>query len=211
VGVLAVSAAATEFLSTDQGLWVKVPQLAIYFALSVYGRDAWTAIAERPGLSFFGGGALALVTAIMGQTMVGLEAWSGWVLVADFLTCLGSVAAMLGAACAITRYGGRLARAGAWVGRHTAGIYILHYPALMVLTVVAGGPLHDWPRALLATEAGRWAYPLLTTAIIVGAALLIEVAAERTGMGWLFRMPRRGRRPAQRGPAYRSRNAVSVP
>ena len=85
---------------------------------------------------------------------------------ATVLQCLAGVAAVFGAACLLTRYAARASRPLAWIGRRTLSVYALHYLAIMAVSTVTSGPLYDLDRTLLATELGRWAYPVLATGVI---------------------------------------------
>ncbi len=182
-----ISAVTWTTLTTGLGLWVRIPQYLVFFGLGVHFKDLWERIAARSLPAVAGGAGLFALATVLGVELgrLALPTYP-----ADFLSSVGGVVFVLGAATAATRTGSRGSRAIAWIGRHTASVYVLHFPVLMVLTFVTAGPLFDWPRELLASPWGVWTYPLLATAAIAGSAVGVHALADLIGLGWLFRLPR---------------------
>ena len=81
----------------------------------------------------------------------------------------------------------RSAAALAWVGRRTLPVYVLHIPVLGVLHHLGLSPALG-PDSL--TLLLVMIYPLLVTALVVAGSLLTHAILVRTGLGFLFRLPR---------------------
>lgn len=94
---------------------------------------------------------------------------------------------------------------GAWVGRRTLGVYVLHWPMVGLLTCV--GMTHpEWFTGWLRHDAMVVLYPILASAVIVLLCIAAEKALKAVGLGVLFDPPQmikdavtRGADPA--GPA----------
>lgn len=184
---LAVSAFTWTVLDPGMGLWVRIPQYLVFFGLGVHFKDLWERVARRPGYAVGGGAALFVLASVLTGELGRLElpTYPG-----DFLASLGGVALVLGVATVATRTRTWASAVMEWIGRHTASIYVLHFPVLMLLTFVTAGPLFDLPREMIASPELVWAYPLVATAAIAGASAGVHAAADRLRLGWLFRLPR---------------------
>lgn len=187
-GLFALGWASTVIWPVEVGLWANIPHMAVYFAIGVHARPAIEAIGRHPLLALAGG----VVTATLAAEVLGGFRESGLPSYpATVVQSLAGVAAVFGAASLATRHAERLTRPIAWVGRRTLSVYALHYLAIMAISTVESGPLYAADRALLDSEAGRWAYPVVATAVIVLAAVGLKELCERIGLGWLFAMPHR--------------------
>lgn len=182
----AISATASLTLSTSLGLWVKIPQLLFFFGLGLYGRSLWKSVASTPWRSLLIGGAVTGV----GVAVHDLSGEAAWGYPFSVMASIGGVVTVFSLAALLAASGALWTRPLVWVGRHTVSIYVLHYPALMALTVIPEGPLYEWPRVLLETRAGLWLYPLIFTALIVAASLLVEGLARALRFTWLFELPK---------------------
>jgi peptidoglycan/LPS O-acetylase OafA/YrhL len=184
-------AAHREFTYLDPA-WSRIPQLAVFFGVGVYAKDKLRRLAASPWHS----AAAALLS-------VGLYA----LLITNppiiyypvYVACsvLAGVA-MLGLARLISKHAPGPARVGEWVGRRTLGIYVLHFPFVMMLAVMSSGPFVELERSLLSSMALRWYFPLMATAVIVLACLALEEGLRRVGAGWMFRLPTRAARTSGR-------------
>ncbi|WP_040160972.1 acyltransferase family protein [Nigerium massiliense] len=205
-GALGVSAVAGVTLSTDQGLWVRIPELFVYFVIGAYAHRLWPRVGRRPGLAVLGGASVVFAS-LLGQLALAVEmaaepqVWDtrggdlvGFVI--GVVGALGGVLTVFGLASFMEGLGGVSAKTFTWVGRHTLSVYVVHYPILVLLTVAESGPLYDLPRHVLETHVGLWLYPLVATVVIVAASLTFESVARALGMHWLFQLPGT-RRPAK--------------
>lgn len=188
VGLFAVGWASTAAWPVEAGLWANIPHLAIYFALGVHAEPAIRAVGRSPLAALVGG---VVTTVLAGEVATALAEGGLASYPATVLQCLAGVAAVFGAACLLTRYAARASRPLAWIGRRTLSVYALHYLAIMAVSTVTSGPLYDLDRTLLATELGRWAYPVLATGVIVAASATLQELSGRLGLRWLFAMPNR--------------------
>ncbi|MEL4357542.1 MULTISPECIES: acyltransferase family protein [unclassified Luteococcus] len=183
--VIALLAVPMLFLHPGQRMWMKVPVLAIYFAIGVYA-SGWLKRTLRSR-------AWALVLAgvigyLVSGRMVGLAGGRWELLQASFFVGnLGKGLTALGLAWYASRLGAA-ARLGAWVGRHTLAIYVMH-PLLLGALMLATS--HSPALAGLPARLGGAAvgYPLLVTALIAAMALALEVALKKLGVHFLFGLP----------------------
>lgn len=185
-------AAHREFTYLDPA-WARIPQLAVFFGVGVYAKDLLRRLAASSAHS---AGAAILSAGL--YTLLLTNPPIIYYPVYVLCSVLAGVA-MLGLARAISLHAPGPARVGEWIGQRTLGIYVLHFPFVMMLAVSSGGALIDLERSLLASTAMRWYFPLMATTIIVLACLVTEEALRRAGAEWLFRLPRRdparGQRP----------------
>lgn len=77
---------------------------------------------------------------------------------------------------------------GAWIGRRTLGVYVLHWPLVAALTWV-GLRYPDVLRPLLSHQVVEVAYPILITAVVIALCLLLDRALRAVGLGVLFEPP----------------------
>lgn len=185
-GLFALGWVTTELFPVGDGLWANIPHLAIYFALGVHARAAIETIGRHALIATTAGIVTAVLTGEVIQTLAGAGLPTYPLTV---LQALAGVAAIFGAASLAVRHLGPLTRPMAWLGRRTLPIYTLHYLAVMAVSTVESGPLYRLDRALIGSEFGRWAYPVVATAVIVALAVSVREAARYVGLEWLFTMP----------------------
>jgi len=77
---------------------------------------------------------------------------------------------------------------GAWVGRRTLGIYVLHWPLVALLTWV-GMVRPEWFRPWLTSELADVVYPVLATAVVIAVCMGLEKLLKAVGLGALFDPP----------------------
>ena len=85
-----------------------------------------------------------------------------------------------------------------WVGRRTLAIYLLHWPVIGALVLLAAGHAD----LLTAWEGVDWvvvASSLLIAAATAGICLVLEIGARRVGLNALFEPPERLRSLVARG------------
>ncbi|KQR51910.1 hypothetical protein ASF88_09920 [Leifsonia sp. Leaf336] len=93
------------------------------------------------------------------------------------------------------------------LGRRSLPIYLIHMPLLAIADVVLVAWLSDARVAVQLIAAA--VLPLVLTAALVAACLLLNRLLTRDGFGWLFDLPRRG--PfAGRGAPWRAALAVAL-
>ncbi|MGO4955729.1 acyltransferase family protein [Luteococcus sp. Sow4_B9] len=183
--VLALLTALTLFIVPGENIALKVPYLAIYFAVGVYAAPLLKRVAaEKPWALLVAGIALLAVPKVIG--LVPNLPTAGIQLTWLFGN-LGKGLFMMGAVvlwCVLLRPMHWLA----WVGRHTLAIYVMHPPLLalwMWLDAQTGFPQR------LATLLGPLAvlYPALGVAVISATALLLERLVRRGPVEALFGLP----------------------
>ncbi|WP_204039103.1 acyltransferase family protein [Acrocarpospora phusangensis] len=79
-----------------------------------------------------------------------------------------------------------------WLGRRTLPIYVIHMPLLALLHVAVAGRLSQAAPAVQTVLAVG--YPVLVTALLVGACLLAERGLKAARTTWLFELPVRRNR-----------------
>jgi uncharacterized membrane protein YcfT len=186
--LLLLGFASSTVFATTTGLWVKIPQFFVFFALGAYGRRPWEWLARRPLPAMVGGGLLAWASIRLMDLgpEVGIGTYPG-----QFLLSVASVSVLFGTACLATRHAAHWTRPLVYIGRHTVPVYVLHFPILLWLSTATSGPLRSIPMAILADPVGRWVFPMALAGLIVGLSLGAEKLAGRAHLGWLFRLPRR--------------------
>ena len=181
LGAAAAVAASASLLPIAEANRVSVLVHFVHFAVGVRCPEVLRRLAEdrRPLTG-------PLVVAFVGGAV--LLAWAGAPLSLE-ITLLSLVAVPAGIRlAAATRRVPPVADGLAWVGRRTLPIYVLHVPLLAVVhhlapdTLPAGGT----PAFLVAAT-----YPLLVTALVVGACLAVRSVAVQVGLRALFELPRR--------------------
>lgn len=187
-GAAILGAVSNTLLSTDLGLWVKIPEFFLFFALGAYCRNAWEWLA-RNWIWSIPGGAVVVALGFHLQESATLPGILGYPL--SVVLSGGLVSLLFGLAGAATRFVPRATRWLTSIGRHTLVVYVLHYPILLLMSHVASGPLYDLPRFFLATEAGRWVYPLVLAALIILFSAAFEWTLRKLGATWLFQLPKR--------------------
>ena len=187
-GLFALGWATTAIWPVEVGLWANIPHMAIYFALGVHARPAVEAIGRHPLTTALAG---IVVATLAGEIAAEFAAGGLPTYPLVVVQSLAGVATVFGTASLAARYAEPLTRPMAWIGRRTLSVYALHYLAIMAVSTVASGPLYDLDRRLLASETGRWAYPVVATGVIVLVAVTVKEVADRIGLRALFAMPHR--------------------
>lgn len=164
---------------------LKVPALAVYFAIGVQLSGWLRANASRRFAPLL---VASLVLVLVGSRLSSLATAGTAAMRASWL--VGNLGKGLGAIALATLVGrlGVVARPLAWVGRHTLSIYVLHPLLLGLYLSVAGGLVATWlPR----TGQAAIAYPALLVLAVAAAALALEQALRRAGATALFALPAR--------------------
>ncbi len=195
----------------DLALWLKVPELFIFFAIGVYCADLVRGFAERANLTRL---LLALVVAV-GITAAGQLATTP---LADSLLFVLRGTAFMALAVTVVPLAVRwhpVRRLGAALGQRTLIVYTMHPLLIGVLTIVATGPARKAFERVWATELWAVLYPLVVTLVIVLVCMGFQILAERARLGLLFEMPLRwrmrfGRTPASAPPGIERPNGVQT-
>lgn len=187
LGLATLLAASTSWLPLDETNRVSVLTHFVYFAVGAYYPRLLRRVADA-------GWSLRLLTVAFAALSVVLVAvgvpWSVRVVL------LSVVGVPFGVVVAV-RLAGRESLAGplAWLGSRTLRVYVLH---LAVLTVLAQVPISLGDGAGATSLVATLVAPLVLTAVVVPACLLVHDVLVRGGAGYLFAMPRRStRRPLQ--------------
>jgi uncharacterized membrane protein YcfT len=182
---LAIISIVVQVGDWDVGLAVKVPELAFFFAVGVYGRVGLGRFAEQLDwrrAAVAGGAAAATV-------LVGPIVPDG-VLHAVLVLIRGLAFLLLGVAVLVALLRWRpLARAGSWLGQRTLPVYVLHVPLLLLAITVLGRSAEPPVDGLLSNTPVALGYPLVLTAVLIALTLLLHQLLLRLHAGALFAMP----------------------
>jgi uncharacterized membrane protein YcfT len=182
---LAVVSVLCQAAGWDPGLAAKVPELAFFFAVGVYGRTPLARFAERLDRRRT---AVALIGAA--ATVAAGPVVPDGVPHAVLVLVRGVAFLLLGVAVVTLLIRWRpLGRAGSWIGRRTLPVYVLHAPLLLVMVAVAGREPTTALAGPLANPAVALAYPLVVTAVLVALTLLVHRLLLRLHCTALFAMP----------------------
>lgn len=99
---------------------------------------------------------------------------------------------------------------GAWVGRRTLGVYVLHWPFVAALTWF-GVQRPELFRGWLSGQVAEIAYPIAVAALIVILCIGLERLLKAVGLGVLFDLPGSVKRRLVRGAATQAGVAASPP
>lgn len=187
--VLAVLGVVTHVTTSSEQIWAKVPELAVFFAVGVYGAGPLRRLAQDAGPVRL---VLAAV-AVLGTTLLG-GATDGRPVAAALLFLARGVAflalAVVVVAVAVRWEPAR--RLGEELGRRTLPVYVLHPLLIALWLLVARGPAADAVDAALRVPAVALAYPAVLTVAVVGGSLGLHALAVRAGARVpLFAMPQR--------------------
>lgn len=182
---LALGWAATTMLEVDQ-LWARIPELAVFFALGVYGRRWLTAAAAAP----LAGLAAAAVWALLWTADLSVAPRVEYPL--TVVSSMAAVMALLTLSSGVSALAPALATPMAWLGRRTLGVYVLHFPLIGGITLLATRLVTEEASAS-GGAAVLWLYPLVATVLVVAASALLESGLRRAGATWLFTVPQRQR------------------
>ena len=185
----AISIFTALFVDSTAGQWGKVPELAVFFAAGVYGKDLFLRIAAAPKMLYFG----AAVPAFL-ALMALPDIHPGVDQAVYMLQGAAAVIALVAFISAITRYR-PIAAAGSWVGRRTLGIYLLHTPLIDFLILAFHGPLSPVAPAISKSVPVAFIYPLALTGAVIAACVAVEYLLKKCGLTFLFQRPGSGRGP----------------
>lgn len=182
VGFLGLGLVVDEVWGLYGPMWTRVLRLAVFFAVGVYGRE----VLARLGSS-------RVATPLCALGAVGVYAATGgmW---ADppYLAVVAIGVLAFVALAGVVQVASRATwvRAPfAWAGRRTLGVYVLHWPLVCGVALVATRQAGSF-RTALASPLVELAYPLVVTAVVVALCLVLETGLRRAGLGVLFRLPR---------------------
>ena len=170
-------------------MWVKIPELFVFFAVGVYGAGMIRRLAGRAGWVTLGATGVVAV----GVTALGRFAGSELADAALFVARGVAFMAFTVTVVAIAVRWSPVRRLGVGLGRRTLVVYVIQpllIPHLTLWTREAGGVLVD---RVVASAAAALALPLVVTAAVVAASVGLQVVAERAGLSFLFEMPRSSR------------------
>ncbi|WP_226346523.1 acyltransferase family protein [Agilicoccus flavus] len=181
--------ATTQTYTLESPLWTRGLLYAIYFGLGVYGGRLIRAVAANPALGALFTGLAYLLYQHLGMTKLmsaKVPEMPDALVVTALYVCAGlGVFSLAALVCRAAPY-----RAiGRYVGSHTLAIYVLHIPAITVLSFALEGPLF-WLADLVRTnETVDVAYPFIGAAIVVTGCLAVEAFMLRCGLRWAFALP----------------------
>jgi uncharacterized membrane protein YcfT len=201
--VLAVVSVASRVLLGDgPGMWPRLLELAVFFAVGVYGAPwlrSFAAGVTLPRAVLCAG--LALVTTLAGR-LPGGEVVAGLVFLARGTAFLLTTVAVV----VIAARWRPVERMAAGLGRRTLSVYVLHVLLLAVLIVttraLTGGPVLDAAGA----PAVAAVLPLVVAVVVILACIGAERLLRACGLAALFRMPE----PMSRAVSRRSRTQPAV-
>ncbi len=185
LGVLALISIVALAAYTGGGLFEKVPENAVFFAIGVYGgQRLQTFTAKRRLRDLLIWSAAGLLTVIAAK-------WSyGAVVDAVLHVVRGSVFLVLGASVVINLIRWRpLGRLGEYVGRRTLQIYVLHAPLIMVVMAVVNQDRIAGLRPILQVPVVGVLWPIALSVGVVAASLLIHRLLILARLKALFDMP----------------------
>lgn len=196
LGLLAATGWWASAAAGDLAGWPR----AIFFALGVFLGPRFFALARSRRA--------VLASVIAGPILVaaGHVVGTGWAYPVQLLAAPPLIVALLAAAMGLARVP-LVARPGAWVGRRTLGVYVLHWPILGVLMIL-GHDFHARFARFLSADVAVVAYAVAVTGLVVGLCLVVEPLLRRLRLGLLFTPPDALARWAGRAPTARPRPAV---
>lgn len=184
-GLLALSAYTITYWSTVSGLWVKLPQFGLFFALGVYGKAVFSAVARHAVLAM----PIGLACAVLGIHWQSYQSEHQEWGYPSFLLIAISLPIFLYALCSIaTSMAPRLCSPLTAIGRNTVALYVLHFPVLLALIHI--GPVHQLLLVVLRHELGRWLWPLVYTLAFTVFALAVKKRLDDSRFAWLLGLPR---------------------
>jgi uncharacterized membrane protein YcfT len=191
--------------SSDQ-VWSKVPELAIYFALGVYGAGLLRRLADRSSVLVVALTAvLAAGVTLCGRFTAGNE-------IAEAVLFLVRGAAFLVLAVALVAVAVRwspVRRVGVALGRRTLPIYVLHPLWIALVLLAAAGFAHDALGDVLANPGGALLYPLVVASAVIALCLGTHALVRQAHLvvplfemprRWVARLDRPASAPAERAP-----------
>lgn len=183
-GLFCLSAYTITFWTTETGLWVKLPQFGLFFALGAYAKAFFGWVAGHPAIVL----PISLAGTVMSMWWQSYQSehqeWGyfSFLAIAVFLPLF--IFALCGCLC---EHAARLAAPLESVGRNTVLMYLLHFPVLLVIVSIA--PVHELVIRLMGNELMRWIWPLVLTMAIAMASVLLKKRIEASRCGWLLMLP----------------------
>lgn len=164
----------------------KVPELALFFAIGVYGKRLFLYIAEARKLLY----AAVAIPAFLGLSGLSfaLDLHPAIDQAVFILRGMAAVVALVAVISALT-VNRAAAAAGSWVGKRTLGIYVLHVPVIDGIVLAFQGPLAPAAPVIANSVPMALMYPLALTAVVVTACIGLENLLKKCGLGFLFRRP----------------------
>jgi len=184
---LAVVSVAARVLLDGAGMWQRILELAVFFALGVYGRPVLLRFAAGVTVTRAAGcAALALAVTLAGRVVSG-DVGDG---VLFLVRGAAFVAVTVAGVCLAIRWS-PVRRVAAAVGRRTLPVYVLHVPlvALLITVTRGAGPGAAWG-AVLANPVAAAVLPALATVGVVLTCLAAGTWLARH-VDLLLRMPAR--------------------
>jgi uncharacterized membrane protein YcfT len=182
---LAVVSVAARALLDGPGMWPRILELAVFFALGVYARPVLLRFAAGVTVTRTAAcAALALAATLAGRVVSG-EVGDG---VLFLVRGAAFVAVTVAGVCLAIRWR-PVRRTAAALGRRTLPVYALHVPLVALLvTVTRGSGARSWSD-LLANPATSAVLPGLATVAIVLASLAVGAWLARGPLDVLLRTP----------------------
>lgn len=176
----------------------KVPELALFFAIGVYGKSLFLYIAEAHKLLY----AAVAIPAFLGLSGLSfaLDLHPAIDQAVFILRGLAAVVALVAVISALT-VNRALAAAGSWVGKRTLGVYVLHVPVIDGIVLAFQGPVAPAAPIIANSVPMALIYPLALTAVVVTACIGLEYLLKKCGLGFLFRRPQAKTGSRHRQPA----------
>lgn len=171
---------------SDTFQWWKIPELALFFAIGVYGKGLFLRIAGAHQLL----GAAIAIPAFLGLSVLSLALDMDPFLYQVIFTLRGvaAVVALVAVISALTR-NRAMAAGGSFIGRRTLGIYLLHAPVIDGIVLAFHGPFSPAASAVAGSIPLALIYPLVLTAAVVAACLGLNHLCNACGLEFLFRRP----------------------
>ncbi|MCK0438080.1 acyltransferase [Gordonia alkaliphila] len=165
----------------EQVMPLKVVSGAVFFGIGVFLAPQLTALTERTSLRraiLFGLGVM-VTYGITGLSLPAPVDRLASLLVAVLAVCFAFT--VIGP---VVRRFRRTGVGAAWIGRRTLEVYVLHVPMVLVIHVFADQVAQGFHAVhLIVIE------PLVTTAAVVAAALLLRKGASVLRLNWMFVPP----------------------
>jgi uncharacterized membrane protein YcfT len=193
LGCAAAVSAITSLLPVEAANRESVLQHFVYFLAGVLLPGLVRGIAEVRSRHLTPALTAGVVVAATGSAALGLPESAATLLV----SLAGVPLAIRLMAAATTRQW--FAVPVAELGRRTLPVYVMHVPLLSLLHHVVV-PLWDEPTTATGAAAAA-IYPIVATAAVIGACLLLHSVLVRGGLGLLFTLPAR----SEHGDEHRSR------
>lgn len=199
LGTLSVGTQIAREAGDGAGLFHKILELFVFFAIGVYAAVVLRRMAERASVV---GCALAAVVAA-GVTLSGRWMTAPWAEAVVFVL-RGAAFLVVGILGVVLACRWRpVERLGAALGERTILVYVLH-PLLIAAVVLAEPSLDPLLHGIMANPVGALVYPAAMTAVVVTVCLAVDVLVRRLGWSALLGLPARAARAMGRqapGPA----------